>query len=1352
MTIRESILRLIIDSTKAKEGADQFNVATAKTKENATSAAAAVDQVNTALNKTPAAATAAKTAVDQVNTVTAKTKESTTSSAAAVNAFGESLKKAYTGMSAATAGATSATKKMEESLNQGRVAGGLYGNMVALTSQQASILAFNLRDVAIQLQMGTGLFRVFIQQAGTIVYAMGGLSNALKFVVSPLGSMVIGFTTVAGVMVSMISAAEGSNRTFTQLQSNFALTGRAAMFTTDQLKALVEQTAKFANVTRSDAEAAISEFSKMRYISGANLIELTKIIGDFATATGKDIPTAAAEAARGLKDPIAYVTGLSAKFGGLTSAQYEQIRAAQKTGEVNKAASLAIQYMAETVKGATENAMTPMQKALDQLSKNWANLTKSISNSSWAVTLAEQVSKAVGALAFLYSLDTDGSGAKASMARGGQLGAAEVSTRMDKSEPFDAAGASNLRRQFGGITQQRQDLEEQIAALTKYRSQDTGNWNAYSAAIGKAQAQLYALREESAFATDDLKRESETLNLPINRREAYRAGVEAAAAALRAGKSATEAATLAHIAEEKVLLRSQAAYNDQIHSIDEQIKQTKALTAARDDGALATARQLASNQAYSEKLKNDAVNVKELTQRYMDLKHAQDLDALASQTQVENDNLEMAQKQLTMVGKTRYEREIELAVMQKQTALLRANPTLTEQQIQPLLDVTRQQMELNNQASKLNDIYDEAHDTLENTFSDVLSGGIRKFSDFASIVKQIFFKMAAQIATSLIFSPTMNAMSSSGGGNVLFGSGGAGSGGVAGSGGGFLNSAFGLGKDLFSSVGDSIGNFGMFGKTINSLGTSLGFGSGLSMAAPSASFVGPMPLSQGSLFGSTTFGSFLGGAGIGAGIGGLMQSLGIGKQGPGSTIGGAIGGAIGSFIPIPVVGTLLGSVAGSLLGGLFGPKKSVGPNANANLTPVNGRFGLGTVGADNGADPSGVSSATQQLAEQLNAVMDAYGFNINPTYSNWANFGGNFGINTGDGSIAGTSKNADDAFIKAIKGQGVGRKIPILQTQGGAYDRVISASTSTTAEEFVKDLDIAKLIEDAKKASTALSSVEQSFKDLSKQADDYVTRAAKLGITQGEVFDALKTNFNTQLAKTIQQIEDPYQFAMDQLIKDQKARLEYATKIGADITQVQKLNLLEQQALMEQYGQDTITALEQMGMDLKKYLDGELLSTNSSLTPFQQFQTAQSQFGEQVGKARDAGGNADIGALTDAADTLLGLGKNALGGATVDYSALEQMVRSTLQAFGKEMNLPGFAVGGDFVVGGNGGPDSQVGAFRFTPGEKVSIRTPGQQVGDMVQLQVLTSTLQKELKGLQQEMRAVNQNLVRERTRTGVTR
>jgi hypothetical protein len=45
----------------------------------------------------------------------------------------------------------------------------------------------------------------------------------------------------------------------------------------------------------------------------------------------------------------------------------------------------------------------------------------------------------------------------------------------------------------------------------------------------------------------------------------------------------------------------------------------------------------------------------------------------------------------------------------------------------------------------------------------------------------------------------------------------------------------------------------------------------------------------------------------------------------------------------------------------------------------------------------------------------------------------------------------------------------------------------------------------------------------------------------------------------------------------------------------------------------------------------------------------------------------------------------------------------------KGIKIPGFATGGSFMVGGSGGTDSQLVAFKASPNERVTIETPGQQ-------------------------------------------
>lgn len=62
-------------------------------------------------------------------------------------------------------------------------------------------------------------------------------------------------------------------------------------------------------------------------------------------------------------------------------------------------------------------------------------------------------------------------------------------------------------------------------------------------------------------------------------------------------------------------------------------------------------------------------------------------------------------------------------------------------------------------------------------------------------------------------------------------------------------------------------------------------------------------------------------------------------------------------------------------------------------------------------------------------------------------------------------------------------------------------------------------------------------------------------------------------------------------------------------------------------------------------------------------------------------------------------------------SGLGGKVGAGFGTVGKRMGLPGFATGGSFTVGGMGGTDSQLVAFRATPGERVTVTTPGQSMG-----------------------------------------
>jgi len=80
--------------------------------------------------------------------------------------------------------------------------------------------------------------------------------------------------------------------------------------------------------------------------------------------------------------------------------------------------------------------------------------------------------------------------------------------------------------------------------------------------------------------------------------------------------------------------------------------------------------------------------------------------------------------------------------------------------------------------------------------------------------------------------------------------------------------------------------------------------------------------------------------------------------------------------------------------------------------------------------------------------------------------------------------------------------------------------------------------------------------------------------------------------------------------------------------------------------------------------------------------------------------------LADSLTSLLRGAKGSSSGGALGWLSSVGSVAKNL--FG---GLPGFKTGGSFKVGGSGGPDSQLMAFKATPGEMVDIKKPGQMTG-----------------------------------------
>lgn len=86
--------------------------------------------------------------------------------------------------------------------------------------------------------------------------------------------------------------------------------------------------------------------------------------------------------------------------------------------------------------------------------------------------------------------------------------------------------------------------------------------------------------------------------------------------------------------------------------------------------------------------------------------------------------------------------------------------------------------------------------------------------------------------------------------------------------------------------------------------------------------------------------------------------------------------------------------------------------------------------------------------------------------------------------------------------------------------------------------------------------------------------------------------------------------------------------------------------------------------------------------------------------------------LAESLTNLLRGAKGSSGGGALGWLS---SVGSVVKNLG---NLPGFKTGGSFKVGGSGGLDSQLVAFKATPGEMVDIKKPGQMDGGAMALTI----------------------------------
>ncbi len=494
--------------------------------------------------------------------------------------------------------------------------------------------------------------------------------------------------------------------------------------------------------------------------------------------------------------------------------------------------------------------------------------------------------------------------------------------------------------------------------------------------------------------------------------------------------------------------------------------------------------------------------------------------------------------------------------------------------------------------------------SLADTFDEFLQGNLSGVESFWKSFKAIGRKAIAEALAAEVFQNGLT--------------------GLAGGTGGLLG-LFGIGATGQRAANDNDvnGSIGALQKGIRGLTGAIDkIGSGVGFGKISGATGNVLP---GKLVGSTLSGAL--GAGFTGGAAGSILSdiLGLGKVGSGILTGAWAGFAVAG----PV-----GALVGGLIGGIVGLFKKT-PEAKLSISANSvGNFRTGPTRKRG----SGDTAAAGKLGAAAINYFDTISGITGGTFS--GNLG-NIGIRKdkfifeAPGRGRQSFDNAEDAIAAMLKAALNSGKIDLSDT----FETILRASADKGSEQVIKDLEFGKVFDDLVKVDN-LTKAERALSDLADTFKDVGRRAKELGLDASKVFDAfereitrLRSEFNDRIDLDILGFTNPLDQQLQILFDTQKTRLEEARALGADLVDVERLNLLERQRLIEQFAAGANRALIGLNGDVEDFIQSITIGGSSQLSDADRLRAAEVRFNDLLVAAR-GGDEAAIGKVTGAAADL----------------------------------------------------------------------------------------------------------------------
>ncbi|PCI45956.1 MAG: hypothetical protein COB49_09535, partial [Alphaproteobacteria bacterium] len=408
--------------------------------------------------------------------------------------------------------------------------------------------------------------------------------------------------------------------------------------------------------------------------------------------------------------------------------------------------------------------------------------------------------------------------------------------------------------------------------------------------------------------------------------------------------------------------------------------------------------------------------------------------------------------------------------------------------------------------------------------------------------------------------------------------------------------------------------------TINQIGQGLGFGK---VSGATGNIL------PGQLFGTTLTGAIgqtlpaIAGASILADLLGIDFSLGA----TGTLIGGGLG-----FL----VGGPIGAAIGGLIGSIFNKTPEAKLAISANST---GDFSTGSVKRRGKGDSAGARSLGEATINFFDVISDITGGTFSGNLGNIGVRKDRFLFQTQGGRRQDfdTAEQAIAAMLRSALNSG---KIDLSDT----FETILRKSVDKGSEQIIRDLEFGKVFDELIKVDD-LTRAERALSDLADSFREVGVRAKELGLDASKVADAfvreisrLRDEFNKRIDLDIIGFTNPLDQQLQILFDAQVRRLEEAQALGADLLDVERLNLLERERLIEQFARTANRALIGLNADVEDFINSITIGSDSQLSDGDRLRAAEVRFNELLTAARggDEGAIADItGAAGDLRDLSL---------------------------------------------------------------------------------------------------------------------